>query len=539
MNEKPIHIQTCDRTFAFGVVISCIIGMLGIAAAGPSSSIPQSNHGILRLARSTDPQTLDPAVMVLMEDLFLWPLLHLPLLDWVNVTNLVPCAASAWSASPDYHTFTLQLRSEVKFSNGRPVVADDYIYALERILNPATGSWIAAYLGDIRGAKAFIAGQTNHVAGIRSTSSLVLSIELEHPDPTFPYFLTFSAMPRESIIGSEDHYAVAPVSTGPYMVQEWVRGARLKLRRNPHYHGPEPWHLDGIEILIGGDEATHLMLFERGELDIDNRTSYAVYHHIMTHPYWHNRVDRTQAIYTFGVILNTEIPPFTNVLVRQAINHAIDRDRRMRVALGFNSHAEGIMPPNLPGYNAGLRGYKYDPERARQLLKESGLPLPLHTVLWHATDDAANFIAQGIQWDLHHVGIGIELKMVTGSEMYTAAAVRGKVPMFLGGYGADMPDPKGMLGVQFDGNTVTNTSTLNVSFYNNPEVTHLLKEAALRSDWSLRFKLYQRAEEMIMRDAPWAVLGHQNAFALRQPWLKGPLMDPIWICRFDRVWIEK
>ncbi len=507
-----------------GVLGCLILAEYALVIGTPMSETPRQ-EGILRLARTTDPKTLDPVLMTSMEDFLLWYLLHLPLLDLTNGTSLVPCAAQSWSASPDHRHFTVQLRPGVKFSSGRTVVAEDYVFALERMVHPKTEAWLASYLRGIRGTEAFISEQTNHVAGIKAVSSSVFSVELDRPDPTFPYLLySCTAIPREEIIGREYVYAVRPVCTGPYQVQEWVRGNHLRFTHNPHYQGPTPQHFDEIDLHIGGDETTHLMMFERGELDIANITGVGIsrpsHRRLTLNRRWSNWVERVQLFYTYGLILNTEVAPLTHLTVRRAINHAIDRDRRMQVALGFNTRAEGLLPPSMPGYSTELRGYDYNPSKARQLLSECGLSLPLRVALWHGTSDEMGQLAQGIQWDLKQVGIEIELKRVTTSEMFAAAQSRGKVPMTLLGWGADLPDPKGMLAVLFDGRVVTNVPSINEAFYSNPAGPRLLDEVALETDWSRRFKVYQHVEEMIVGDAPWVCLGHQNAFALRQPWLK-------------------
>ncbi|MCX6864127.1 MAG: ABC transporter substrate-binding protein, partial [Verrucomicrobia bacterium] len=129
---------------------------------------------ILRLASIVDVQTLDPGMQASLFDNWVGLLVHLPLLDVTNGPagpTLMPCAARAWSASPDQRVFTLQLRTDVAFSNGRSVVANDYVYALERILNPETGSGHQDMYSGIRGAKAFAAHATNHVAGLRAPST--------------------------------------------------------------------------------------------------------------------------------------------------------------------------------------------------------------------------------------------------------------------------------------------------------------------------------------------------------------------------------
>ena len=529
------RLRTPFSSASFAPVI--ILFLLLFTMVSLRAAEKQRRPNILRLARTGDPATLDSVAMQSMQDFFLWPLLYLPLLDVTNRTELVPCAARAWNVSPDHRIFTLRLRPGVRFSNGREVAAADYVYGLERCLNPATGAMIEGYFHGILGAMAFIAGETNHVAGLRAPAADTLVIELERTDPTFPYLLTaFSAVPREEVERLGPAFSVRPVGDGPYVVQKWVRGARLQFTRNPYYHGPEPQHLDGVDVLIGGDETTRLMMFERGELDV-SEVPFASLRRLTHDPRWRGLLERETLVGTRGLILNTEIPPLNNVLVRRAINHAINRDLRLHVAQGVSMHAEGMIPPTMLGYNPHLRGYDYNPARARELLRESGLSLPLHTELWH--DPGASAEAQGFQADLDQVGIEVELKAISYNQLVQAEQTRGRVPMALDSWYVTIPDPVNILATQFDGRSVTNAATMNVAFYNNPEVNRLLDLAAPEVDLPKRYALYQQAEELIVRDAPWVFLCHGNLIVLRQPWLKGPLVDPLSALRYDRVWIEK
>jgi ABC-type transport system substrate-binding protein len=298
--------------------------------------------------------------------------------------------------------------------------------------------------------------------------------------------------------------------------------------------------LDGVDLFIGGDETTHLMMFERGELDIPSTEGIPMpsFRRLSHDPRWQKLIERAPQFAIGFLTMNTEIPPLNNVLVRRAIHHAINRDLRMGVAQGFHTHAEGMLPPVMPGYNPRLRSYDYNPEKARELLHESGLPLPLHIVLWHTTSSDDRTKAQGFQWDLKQVGIEIELKEVSAAELVASQSIRGTVPMGLNGWNTGTPDPSEILTSNFDGRTITSAMTRNVAFYNNPAFNRLLDLAAPEVDLPKRYALYQQAEELLVNDAPWVFLGHPNLVVLRQPWIKGPLVEPLWWYRFDRVWIE-
>ncbi len=514
-----------------------------VFASAPNAGDALHSGGTFHVALADDPQTLDPALQQLANDALLFPLLYLPLLDNTNGVDLVACAAQDWQVASDGRTFTFHLRPGLRFSNGRMVVAADYAYYLERISDPRNASPNNAMLGayHIRGADDFAAHRTKHLAGVRIEGTRTLVVELDQPDPTFLFYGIY-ALPQEEVERPGDAFARHPTSDGPYMVDEWIRGVRLVYKPNPFYAGPEPRHFDRIEIMIGGDAATHLLMFERGELDLANFTAAASIPaadqaRILRDPRWKNCIDRAPLFAARFANLNTQMPPLDDRRVRQAINYAVDKARR--AASGRFTPAKGLIPPIMPANNTNLVGYPFNPPKARQLLAETGIPLPIHLTLWYATDQESIMQAQEIQADLHEVGIELSLRQASFSELNDAAEIPGKVQMSLSGWFTGMPDPKDILGSQFDGRTITNAATYNTSFYNNPEVNRLLDEASPTVEPARRVALYRQIEEIIVGDAPCLFLKHPNLCELRQPWLKGPLLEPLWPLRLDRVWIER
>ena len=170
--------------------------------ASASLSSPPKVGGTLRLALSNDPQTLDPALANLLTDFILIELLNLPLLDVTNGLTLVNSSAAEWHSSPDARIYTFYLRPEIKFSNGRPAVASDYAYALERMVDPQLASFGSTYLTGIRRSPGVETNRTNRLAGVRCEGSYTLVVELDRPDPTFPYLMANPfgmAVPQEEV----------------------------------------------------------------------------------------------------------------------------------------------------------------------------------------------------------------------------------------------------------------------------------------------------------------------------------------------------
>ena len=515
------------------------------AAASASDQLGADGGEVLRVAFTSDPITLDPHKSTTIWEFLTQPLLHLTLLDIHGTTHLEPRGAASWTSSPDGRHFTFRLRRGLTFSNGRPVVAADYVYGLERILSPATATFFQGSLLGVKGSRAFIEGTSPHVDGLKAPAPDLLVIELDQGDPMFSCQLAQLAypLPREVVDRDPKGFGRQPVGAGPYRFARWDRGARLRLERRPDYRGPDPALVDAVDIFIGSDATTHLMMFEQGEIDIANVVSQSLpfpsYRRVSTDPHWKDLIQIQPGLSTEFLAMNLGIPPFDNVLVRRAVNHAIDRRRRMRIDLGYSRHAEGAIPSGMPAADPGLKGYDHDPARARELLRQSGLPLPLRTTLWYQTGEEMKVAGEGFQWDLKQVGIEAELREVSSAQLWSASTTRGQVPITFAGWTCGIPDPVDILGMTLDGSSIGHPAHNNQAFYHNPAVNRLLHEAAVEIDLPRRHRLYREAERMIVADAPWVFLGHYNQYGLRQPWIRGRLMEPLAPYRFDRLSIAR
>ena len=435
-----------------------------------AASLPRK---ILRLARPADPRSLDPALYDSNQDGLLNVLLFQSLLDITNRTEVIDNQTRDWSVSTDQRTYTLHLLPGSKFSNGRLVTAEDHVYSLERFFDPALPSWKGTYVRNIKGGAAFSKGLTNHVSGLRAPTLDTLVIELDEPDLTFKYVLALDwgkAVARETLARPSADCGPRPVCTGPYRVKEWIRGARIRFEKNPHYFRPERQFFDEIAVMIGGDESTHLMMFERGELDIANITGVGVpvsdFKRLSRDPVWKDRIEQSPA-FTLGYLcLNTEIPPLNEVKVRQAIACAVDKNHIQRLSPHLVDPGTGLINPIIPGYDPLIRGHAHDTGRARQLLRDAGYPDSLPGSLELVHDDRQHITrwAQAIQADLKDAGIRITLRPVNNSQLSSMTGVRRRVSMNIADSNGSFPDPKDWLAMIFHSKSITETDSMNDSF---------------------------------------------------------------------------
>jgi oligopeptide transport system substrate-binding protein len=533
-----------------------LLALALLAASNATASLATTPHdsplpkrgGTLRLALPTDVSSLDPAYAF---DTISQPfimLLYQGLVEYGDGANIVPAIARDWELSADRRTYTFHLRPGVRFSNGREVVASDFVYSLEHSLDPKTDALTESYFEGIAGANDFRAGKTPHVRGIRAPDSHTLVIELTAPDPTFLYILTLPGalvVPREVVEKFGPSFTAHPVGTGPYLLTEWRRGVKMRFERNPLYPDPNRQYLDAIEVLEGGDNTLHLMMFERGELDIADITQepgipIPDFLRIEHSPRWHGLIESVSAAADGYLYLNTEMPPFDQLKVRQAMNYAIDKDKIVRLLHGTVIPAKGILPPSMPGFNPDLTDYPYDPAKARQLLAESGLTNGFACKLWfEAGNQILEPTAAAIQYDLSQVGIKVQLNPVTLPAFLDSSERRKTTECGLTGWSQDYPDSSDFLDSLFDGTYLTDEGCQNTAFYNNPHVNALLKQAGTCQDPAQRLRFFQEAEQTIVTDAPLVPLYYPRVYALRQPWLHGVRLHPVLYFRLERMWKDQ
>jgi ABC-type transport system substrate-binding protein len=372
-------------------------------------------------------------------------------------------------------------------------------------------------------------------------------IELEKPDPAFLYILTLPGalvVPREEVERFGQSFASHPVGTGPYALAQWRRGLKIRFERNPLSSQADRQNLGAIEVIVGGDSALHLMMFERGELDIANLAGLGIpvpdFARVQSSPRWHDLIERMQVGTTVFLILNTEMEPLDNLKVRQAINYAINKDKIVKLLHGMAKPVNGVLPSTMPGYNPNLSGYPFDPAKARQLLAASGHADGISFKLWYVSEDATEASeASAIQYDLAQAGMKAELNPVAYATLVDSMGRRKAVQCSLSGWSQDYPDPSDFLDTLFNGSRITDEGCQNSSFYNSPKVNQLLAEAAACPDPARRLGIYEAAEQAVVEDAPVAPLYQPFTYLLRQPWLQGARLHPVLYYRFERMWMER
>ena len=510
----------------------------------PAAAVPEvrflKDAVLLRLG--PEPPTLDPHLTVSTESAIYVVEIYGGLVTIDKNLQVVPDLAKDWEISNGGKTYTFHLREDAKFHNGKPVTAQDFKWSLERVAEPATLSPVVdVYLGDIEGFQDKIEGRTDSIPAIKVIDDHTLSITIDAPKVFFLSKLTYPTafvLDRENVEGNEKWFN-QPNGTGPFKLGEYAPGEIIRLERNDLYHlGPAK--LAGVEFSLSGGDS--LLMYENDELHVTgvgliNLAS-------ILDPSNPLSEDVIQAPPGFDISyfgMNTNEPPFDDVKVRQAINYAADRATLAKVLLeDLVVPAKGILPPALPGYSPNIRGYDYDPEKARQLMRESKygdnldeLPRIVLTLPGSFGATVGPVIEALVQMWRENLGIEMEI-LQTEWAIFLQDLHEERFQMFGGlGWIADYPDPENFLDGLF-----YSTSSNNNTKYSNPEVDALLEKARVEQDQAVRFETYHQVEQMIMDDAPWVPLWHGNGgYALLKPQVKDYFLFPMTVPRFRYAYI--
>jgi oligopeptide transport system substrate-binding protein len=289
--------------------------------------------------------------------------------------------------------------------------------------------------------------------------------------------------------------------------------------------------------MIGGDRTLHVMMAERGELDAVYQIQLPDIFRLKRDPRLRDWVKMIDSAMTDFLVLNTELPPFNNSKVREAISHAINKERLVSLMGGSAVVAKGILPPLMPGYNAELKGAEYNPELARRLLAEAGYPNGITFELSYTDDDPRwGRGAIAIEQDLSAVGARVTLIKLTLPVLYTAVQTRKRLPCAYLGWAQDYPDPSNFLDVLFNGTRIQEVGGNNFAYYNNPDVNEMLAMADRTLVANERYRLYQEVEKQILLDAPVVPLTHRATPMLISGRIDGYLPHPVWTITPECWW---
>ena len=472
---------------------------------------------------------------------FMAKAVHQKLVSYGEGAELRPELAERWEVLEQGRHYRFHLRRGVRFHNGREVEGRDVYESLLRLLlpeNKSPSSWI---MRNVRGAEDVISGKTRELPGIVVSDRHLVDIHLDEP---IAFFLSILSMHECAIVPREEsqdaeRMRLRPSGAGPFRIDEVVEGQRVRLVRNHTYWASGQPLLDELTFRLDLQSTRDVAdAFMRGELDIAHGIPLNIVGKIRHDPKFAPYLLTQIQLHTSYLGYDSSAPPFDRVEVRQAMNHAINRQRiNEEVFAGLGLVAEGLLPPGLIGYDASLRGYLYDPERARNLLRQAGYGdgFEVEYRTWD-TDEFYNSKQVPLMIeDLAAAGIRVDVTRHSATEARAPLGRRGHGNVFCGNWYADFPDPDNFFFIFFH----SHSSAVQGLNYHRPDLDRQIEDARGTTDAQERADIYRKLDSRVVREAPIVPLFHERLFVLHKPNIRGvrtSLVTPP--VRYHDVWCE-
>jgi oligopeptide transport system substrate-binding protein len=506
------------------------ICLLCLIACHPSID---DKRQIFRYNEQSGIATLDPAFAKNQSIMWVVHQIYNTLVETDDRLNLVPSLAKSWEISGDRRVYTFHLSNLVFFQDndafplgkGRKLVAKDVEYSFKRIVDKKTassGAWI-------------FNGRVEDSNGFSALNDSTFQLRLAKP---FSPILGLLSMPYCSIVPEEvvqkfgKDFRSHPCGTGPFQFGSWEENQALILLRNPHYfekdqEGNRIPYLDAVKISFFDNKATEFLLFQQGQLDFLNEIDASFKDEVLNKKgelkkNWIGKIRLSKHPFLnteyLGILVDSNSSlvknsPLRFKKVRQAINYGFDRRKMMmylRNSIGIPAES-GFIPAGFPCFDSSIvRGYHYDPVKARKLLDEAGYPegrnipeIKLLTIDVYA--DLAGFIAK----ELEEIGVPVQIDIVQKSLLLEETA-KSQVLFFRGSWIADYPDAENYLSVFYS----KNPAPPNYTRYSNPSFDRLYDSSLVETNDTIRNSLYRQMDQMMINDAPVVPLWYDEVVRL-------------------------
>jgi len=464
-----------------------------------------------------------------------------------SALNTVPAIAKSWEVSADGLSYTFHLRNDISFQDdplfkngkGRKVVASDFVYSFNRLIDPKVGSsggWI--FSDKVKDIHNFVA-----------LNDTTFKINLTKPFPAFLNLLCTQycmVVPREVVEHYGKDFRSHPVGTGPFRFKYWKEDEILVLLKNEHYWEKDgdarlPY-LDAVKVTFISDKQSAFMNFIKQDLDYFNSVDGSYRDDILTKSghmtsKYKGKFQLIKAPYLsteyVGILVDTSKSmvresPLRFKKVRQAINYGIDKAKLvkyLRNGIGIPA-TSGFVPSGMPGFDSTLvKGYHYDPVKAARLLAEAGYPngrgMPEVTL---TTSTSYKDLIEFIQGELTTLGMKVKVDVRPSASLRELMA-KNEVNFFRGSWIADYPDAENYLSVFYSKNKVPFGP--NYTGYFNKEFDKLFVESYYETDAKKRYVLNRRMDNMVIENASVVPILYDQSVTMLQNNISGYSINPL------------
>ncbi len=496
----------------FIVILSAImIFALVLTGCGPND--PEGDNGggeaakdSLIIAQGADPASLDPHAKNDQPSSRVNKQIYNTLVEQTIDMELVPGLAKNWN-QVDETTWEFEIKEGIKFHNGEELKASDVKFSIDRMKTSKEVAHIIAAIESIE--------VVNDYKVIIKTAQPFGPL-LAHLSHT-----AASIVNEKAVTEAGDKYNEHPIGTGPFKFVSWDPGDRVTLERfDDYYKGPAKLKTVVFRNITEGTNRTFGL--ETGELDIAYEIEAMDKETVRNHQ--NLQLIEGPSLSMAYIGMNNQKEPFNNQKVREAVNYALDADAIIEAVLnGAGQKASSSIGPRVFAHNDALIPYEYDIEKAKELLKEAGHENGFKTTIWTNDNPVRVQIAQIAQAQLKDVGIEVTIEQLEWGT-YLERTANGEHDMFILGWVSVTGDPDYGLYPLY--HSSQHGPGGNRSFFANEEVDRLLEEGRSSIDIDERTEAYKKAQEIISRETPDAVLYYQTQNVGAQKSVKGFQLHP-------------
>jgi len=506
------------------VIAVLVLATIGLASCGggDDTSGGSQKGGTLNGTYASFPDYLDPALSYTAEGWTAMADVYVPLLTYKHAngeegSEVIPGLAKELpKISNGGKTYTLTLRPGLKYSDGTPVKASDFPFAVERMIELNSGG-SPFYIAAIEGAEKFAETKQGPIPGIEAddkTGEIVINLEKPRGTFTNELGLMFVApLPQDTPI--EDLSADPPPGTGPYVITKSQPGKGWEYERNPYWakvNGKAMPDLpegvvDSAKMTVIRNPETQVDDIEQGTYDwMQNPPPASRYAEVKEEfEGTQFRVEPTISTYYFWMNMNHA--PFDDVKVRQAVNYAVDAKALERIYAGQIAATQQILPPGMPGYEK-FELYPHDMDKAEELMKEAK-PSDMDITVWTDTESPNNEAGEYFNEVLKELGFNTTLKQINADNYFTVIGNQSTPDLDAGwsDWFQDYPHPNDFFQPLLSGESILPTNNGNFAELDDPAVNKKITELGEDQLGPEQEAAYKELDKEIMELAPWAPYG--------------------------------
>ena len=528
--ERMLKKMLKKKVLTIPVALTLFLSLIltGCGSAATSNSNQQATNGQpLVIAMGADNTGLDPETVMNNESGYIMAAIYNELVEYKSgSTDIAPGLADSWDISSDGLTYTFHLHQGIKFQDGTPFNADAVVAWLDRLLNKENPNYYAKRPG----IDSYVDFTFHGVDIYKKLDDNTVQIHMTKPNAEFLNSLAMVWMGVTSPAAVEKYgqdFYKHPVGTGPFKFVEWVPNDHVTLDANTDYWKGKP-KLSKLIYRVIPESSVRVMELQKGTVDVladvspaDSITLKGV-----------NTVSLIEqpGLMVNGVALPTQVKPFNDPRVRQALNYAIDKDNINKflfkdLATTMNSP----LPPTEWSYDKSLPGYPYNVDKAKQLLNEAGYPNGFDATLYvYPNPRSYNPVGgpdlgQALQSDLKKIGVNITLQQLEWGAFLAKVRSKDFSDMALAGWTGDNGDPDNFLDALWGSDQIPSG---NEAHYSNKDLDAVLGQALATTDHNQRVTLYEKGQKIIMDDAPWIFLNYSTVIRATSTKVHGMVLNP-------------